>query len=771
MRSTKLACLALATFLALMIGGCGSSRDSAGIQGPESGGYGTDPATGYSRVGSATCIGCHQDFSWSKDIVSAYYDGKHVIHSNHINQLSEDVCLSCHDPIGDGPALQQLPTLAAKLDALTKEEGLAAVGCENCHGAGGEHFGVGPIPAPRPNPDKCGQCHDDQWESIPEAAGHLNYHPEGNRIYSDWVSSPHNNIHDGSPCVKCHTDEGARKYKDYDTFESLVTAVEIPNPSPIQCRTCHDPHNVGNALLEGEKTEGHGASEHVVESAEYATCTNCHQRHDAQLGSSVQTLPGSTSSDGASGDLIYHAARYTRVISSTHYDNPATSYESSQLDPSDPNYAPNIVEGYTMDPTNERTCRNCHNVHSADITINDEWARSGHGGELLEAKEAVNADSHSFAGAVAYRAAGSGPDNAFVHYDWDAENRQSCQMCHSTTGFVNYVADPANYDPANNDFSQLVGWSKDPETGVVTSSGQNELLYCWGCHKNNAGGLRVSGAVTATYTYNDQPIVFPDVGSSNTCVVCHSGRGNNDPVSTSSRFAGHHAPAAADLFAEQSHVAYEYPGLSYAPQPYFAHPDIDVNGSGPCVACHMDPDGVAGNSPDHTFAVVEKNAAGEITSINAEVCVSCHDGEHALFVSSKQVGETVNIWNGTAAVPTVVTQEMADQAAATLEEEAVGYQDAGQLVNDLLNNANGLVNYTGAKITNSNTVDNDLGAFQNAKLPSDEPGGFAHNRYYVKRAIFDAIDWVEDGAIDGTIKDYTAQGYAEAINWLGTTRP
>ncbi len=67
-------------------------------------------------------------------------------------------------------------------------------------------------------------------------------------------------------------------------------------------------------------------------------------------------------------------------------------------------------------------------------------------------------------------------------------------------------------------------------------------------------------------------------------------------------------------------------------------------------------------------------------------------------------------------------------------------------------------------------ADGDFGAFQNAKLPSDEPGGFAHNRYYVKRALFDAIDWVEDGAIDGTIADYSVT-YPEAAHWLGATRP
>ena len=102
-------------------------------------------------------------------------------------------------------------------------------------------------------------------------------------------------------------------------------------------------------------------------------------------------------------------------------------------------------------------------------------------------------------------------------------------MCHTATGFSNYVSNPAGYNPDNNDFSHLSGWTPGG------NSGQNELLYCWGCHENaGTGVLRVAGAVTAVYTYNGEPVVFPDVGASNTCVVCHSGRGNNEEASTSS---------------------------------------------------------------------------------------------------------------------------------------------------------------------------------------------------------------------------------------------
>ena len=139
-------------------------------------------------------------------------------------------------------------------------------------------------------------------------------------------------------------------YKDIHTVADLALVQAVDTTSPIQCRTCHNAHNPDKLLLDETKI-----GDVVTVSAQYNTCTNCHQRHDAQVGAEVAPLPGSTSTDGSSGDLIYHAGRWTRVISSTHYDNPATA---------------DIIEGYNLNPASNRVCLDCHNVHSADITIN-----------------------------------------------------------------------------------------------------------------------------------------------------------------------------------------------------------------------------------------------------------------------------------------------------------------------------------------------------------------------------------------------------------------
>ncbi len=634
--------------------------------------------------------------------------------------------------------------------------------CEDCHGGGQYHRGQGPIPYPAPDITRCETCHDQATTVL--SSKHNYEDAENLEMLADG--------HDTRYCQRCHTAEGSVYFKEiigdhdylasaivsYGTVpgdgqvEALANEDEDGNPilhSPGACSACHSPLTTELVQFDPDTWDPNQNGK----SDQLDMCTSCHNYKTAD-GSQVF---GSGTVD--SGTVaFYHNTAWYRTLSTTHIDDPATA---------------DVVEGYVIREASDNPCFDCHghelttNTRYAsdpeEATIHTQWASSGHAAGLMAAKLAADSGSRSEENVDNVTAAGGDETTSgggFTHYNWDQASRSSCQMCHTATGFANYVTDSEAYNAAldeyadssdvadlPNDFSHLSGWSTDPTVG----SGQNELLYCWGCHTSaESGELRVTGAVTATYTYNDEAIVFPDVGSSNTCVVCHSGRGNNETASVSSRFAGHHAPAAADLFSEYSHVAYEYPDLDYSNVSYFAHDSIDADGQGPCVACHMN-----GEATDHTFGVVEKDDSGVITAIKADVCVTCHSGGHGYaFVTEDTTND-----NGTFT---------AAGAAAALEEESEGYQEAGDILLELV--ANTITNYQGAVINQSSEIENDRGAFQNSKLPSDEPGGFAHNRYYVKRAIFDAIDWLEDGAIDGTIADYSAT-YPEGATWLGSSRP
>lgn len=755
----KLILLALAALLSVTLWGCGSSRDSSSISGSTEGSLADAEI-----LGITNCLTCH---SLNSGVADAWYMSNAHGNKNNLpnstffgNPTPED-CAVCHDALGDG----ELLTIAAVKDSAGVDVfNRPVVGCESCHGGGQFHNGIpGGIPIPRPDWEQCVQCHD-----LNE-----NTNPHGDYALASAVgASAHNNADDlhasSATCQRCHTVEGSYQLTAYTgdfnvmfLMNSLDPIDTEANLHPVTCAACHVPHtdalradtfieNENSLVNGGAPTDWDPNGSGTADQFDY--CTSCHTFYNQD---DVLTASGTVASGTAP---FYHSKDWYRIIATTHYDDPATGV----------GLAENIVEGYVIRDDSADPCFDCHGHelrtntrHSQDVpgtgdnladfgyTIHTEWASSGHAGGLLNEKYAADTGVRSEDNVDAVMAAGASDassNGGFTHYNWDDNsNFASCgQKCHTATGFKNYAADPTGYDPATtpNEYPHLSGWN------TVGGSPQNELLYCWGCHSSaQTGALEVDFAVTVDYQVDGVDVVFPDVGSSNTCVVCHSGLDNNETVSISSRFAGHHAPAAATLYSELTNVAYQYPGLDYGDPVFFAHDTIGRNndspetGTGPCVSCHM------GDVAAHTFAVVEKNASGVITEIVTQaLCNTCHTP-----------GGTF------------------EMTAAIVESESEEYQDAGLLINDIINQANGLTNYTGATITQGNGPDNDKGAFQNAKLPVEEKGGFAHNRFYVKRAIFDAIDWAEDGAIDGTITDYTGAGtvpgYTGAMIWLGTTRP
>jgi hypothetical protein len=51
------------------------------------------------------------------------------------------------------------------------------------------------------------------------------------------------------------------------------------------------------------------------------------------------------------------------------------------------------------------------------------------------------------------------------------------------------------------------------------------------------------------------------------------------------------------------------------------------------------------------------------------------------------------------------------------------------------------------------TGQNNMGAAFNFNLLEHDPGAYAHNRMYVKRLIYDSIDWVDDSVMNYSVGD------------------
>lgn len=326
-------------------------------------------------ISATMCLACHTapDLVPSDKVINStgYLASKHVVHSLNIDQNTAraEGCKVCHDPIGDGPVLASY--LAA---ANVPPGGLAAVTCEVCHGAGGQHNGVGEIPDANPNYEVCGHCHN----ALPDIGNAQ--HPAMN-IISNFLAGKHYNavIRNSGVCMRCHTDEG------YETYiggtigldgPELIAAMADKAPvgtAPLQCRTCHDPHSLklrAAATLVSKDSNGSNLTDAdgnrtsaKVFSSQFNLCTSCHQAflHYTYDSSSQQfsyTLDGTR-------PPFFHPTFNTstdprdtgfRTIWDTHF---------KYLDPADQTTV--LIPGYDINAAADDACTRCHDPHSTTI--------------------------------------------------------------------------------------------------------------------------------------------------------------------------------------------------------------------------------------------------------------------------------------------------------------------------------------------------------------------------------------------------------------------
>ncbi|MCX7793487.1 MAG: C-type polyheme cytochrome OmcB [Thermodesulfovibrionales bacterium] len=795
---TKISVSVIFLFLSLsLLAGCGSSTKEAG---PEA-------EAGIAHIGFTECYNCHADAKNPASFPVAFGDsnlgpgkegwlngphGNNESYNTTTHQkydiypdntgfpfyafFSDSTCATCHDPLGDGKRISKF-FIATGVDKLGRVD-RPVIGCESCHGPGGNHYGLGPMPYPKPDFNRCGQCHNNTFP-----ANHLPFHPEGDNILENYKASGHAksiNSHtyvSGSTtdvrarCSRCHTDEGAKRYitavsgtADYNTIKSILDPLpNILNASNVQCRTCHDGHNTLRLLGEKDTTLP------LTWSAEFKTCTTCHQLLKAD--GTLQDRGYHTPYD-KSGTQVNPFGSIEEIIADTHYDDPSTPQcAGGNCATGDFVAGTGGIEGYIVNPSgnhnglpgnqNQGICSDCHNPHNSDLSIHKQWARSAHGGHILEKKE----------GATNVYTASVTRDDApgWVYYNWKRSGRAACQRCHTSTGFRNFANSPSTYNPANNFF--------------IATQGQSELLYCWACHTDNVGGLRDPGQLTFVYT-NNATVTYPDVEGSNICMACHTGRETGDSIKNDPDADGirsfinsHYLAAGGTVFTT---TGYEYTGRNYNNVTFYAHDKIGLPAApgtgtnGPCVGCHM----ISDNS--HLFMPVEKDESTDtITSITSKICIKCHTGNFAL-------------------TPAKLNQEKHEYEAA-LEVLKAALASKGIFFRNAFpyffvdTNGNGILEPT-ETIAYTNWAGpygftywkDTMGAAFNLNLLIHDPGGFAHNRFYVKALIWDSIDFIDNGNLDhsvpSTITALTADPdnldttidsatAAAASAYLGNSRP
>lgn len=492
-------------------------------------------------------------------------------------------------------------------------------------------------------------------------------------------------------CISCHADAVSPGTAASITAEWVASTHNTHDGAG--CADCHDP------------APGHPN-----------VCDTCHGGGSTPTADEVTRNPDADGKCGKCHGLAHPNDVMVRNAPQ-HFGNMTTSAGNTS-------YRASYVSS-----TNLGKCRSCHNPHnpSKAMPYSRQWAESGLGNPL----------SGSFRYDFKTRGTSQPASTTLQSY---------CVRCHTTTGFINFVSPDANGLRFNDQHS----WGN-------ANDKTKQAINCNACHddgKGSAYSFAVRGvpAVTTYYNYSaangpvslkltGRAVQFPNFGSSNVCVPCHAGRGIGRVIHDiaaqgvdfrNANTPGAHNRSAAGIVAQLS--GYEFTGRSYVTAAY-QHSLIGIGNSfgtgtsGPCVGCHMKSD-----KPHEFLPVTLDRTTQVITGITSPTCAKCHNGGAAWSV-------------------------------ATLQARRDGYSAALAILGLLRSYPNGALTVGASKyptiapnknpnwdVFSPGNGANTMGAAFNYSMLAADPAGFAHNPTYVKRLIYDSIDWLSNGVLDNDVE-------------------
>ena len=493
-------------------------------------------------------------------------------------------------------------------------------------------------------------------------------------------------------CLSCHSD-GSLNTPQVPGGNGFLASTHYTKN--ITCDQCHSPGNTQHPYKNLPTNPALCKTCHSATFTTYSTtvhkvtlaytCANCH-------GPTHEVAPASCESCHSGSPSNHPIEIGGNACTFCH--NPHSLQATVAGAQGAPHYN-NITSG--MYPasyvTSKAECANCHNSNSNNQTIRKQWAQSGH------------ADT-----------------TALPWIDYDFKTRVECVRCHTTTGFIAYSSAKAT-----------AAW------GVATDK-TKEVLTCIGCHSDVASGA--VRTVTPNKPYADETsFTNHNVGDSNICMDCHTGRNNGTSIQVKvgtadfsnlafSTVSPHYLSAGGSL---QGKSGYHF--RTYADYSSNSHRKVGMTNNnstginGPCVACHM-------SAPNrHAFKAVS-SASGAIVAITTTVCTNCHNSS----------------------LPAAVLDAKRAAFNNALDVLKVALQDKGFVYSP---------NYPYFASKNWGTGQagaNVLGAAFNYKLFASEPGAYAHNPEYAKQLITDSIEAVVRG---GTVTGSDISSYLNDLYGAG----
>ncbi|GFO60573.1 hypothetical protein GMST_28980 [Geomonas silvestris] len=533
-----------------------------------------------------------------------------------------------------------------------------------------------------------------------------------------------------------------------------------------------------------------------------AGCDDCH--HATQLGhpqnGSIPPLPN---------DSVCTAQCHTNTVAMStqraHFANQSASYLGfplSRLNLTLVNPVNTIATPGTETATSWSSCNGCHNPHDPTtlLTVNRQWAQSGHGDTTSEAFD----------------------EEPFVKFSGG-----TCNRCHSATGFRYYMT---------------VGVQRVITPALLGAySSAKEVISCNACHTDYSW-RRLSSDSRVAFQVFSTPYVRSDaiskripgsnftttastIGDSQLCVPCHAGRTGarvGAAISlaspTTAPFDSHYFPAAATMYGKigfinftsltavlpavtattgttgygaiaattygQSLITNEdisggvtsthrrlgtpaINGDSHSPS-FFTPGHLDANG--PCVVCHM--------TAGHTLTF--ENTTFAQNTYN-QVCINCHTSERGTPLNATNfmdlfVRENRDQMFDALALAVRLLETNYGISINLTDDEALETPQDVSYVFTATGRSAGLTGVTaGTPITGTNwaayLTANGLsnlqvyklkGAMFNIILNYKENSAFLHARTLTRRLIYDSVDFLDDG-----LMNQSAGTTAQAVSLQG----